>query len=158
MSFVTVLALGLSLLVAAPTLAHLLRRGRVKEQPFPAVSLVPTTRATARERSRLEDRGLLALRALMILCLALLGADNPDPKVLELVFHSRGIDRTFAWSRYRSKELDDLLDSAPSEVNREARLKKYYQAQQIIMENAKCWCVTGAGHPRPMPNPTPCPK
>lgn len=74
MSFVTVLALGLSLLVAAPTLAHLLRRGRVKEQPFPAVSLVPTTRATARERSRLEDRGLLALRALMILCLALLGA------------------------------------------------------------------------------------
>ena len=74
MSFVTILALGLSLLVAAPTLAHLLRRGRVKEQPFPPASLVPATRATARERSRLEDRGLLLLRALMILCLALLGA------------------------------------------------------------------------------------
>lgn len=74
MSFVTILALGLSALVAAPTLAHLLRRGRVKEQPFPAASLVPATRATARERSRLEDRGLLALRALMILCLAVLGA------------------------------------------------------------------------------------
>jgi len=73
-SFVTVLALGLSLLVAAPTLAHLLRRGRAKEQPFPAASLVPVTRSTARERSRLEDRGLLALRALMILCLAMLGA------------------------------------------------------------------------------------
>lgn len=74
MSFVTIFALGLSLLVAAPTLAHLLRRGRANEQPFPAAALVPITRSTARERSRLEDRGLLLLRALMILCLALLGA------------------------------------------------------------------------------------
>ena len=69
MSFVTLLALGLSLLVAAPTLAHLLRRGRATEQAFPPAGLVPVTRATARERSRLEDRGLLLLRALMILCL-----------------------------------------------------------------------------------------
>ncbi|HEX2872772.1 MAG TPA: VWA domain-containing protein [Polyangiaceae bacterium] len=74
MSFVTIFALGLSLLVAAPTLAHLLRRGRANEQPFPAAALVPTTRSTARERSRLEDRGLLLLRALMILTLAALGA------------------------------------------------------------------------------------
>ncbi|HXK20407.1 MAG TPA: VWA domain-containing protein [Polyangiaceae bacterium] len=74
MSFVTLLALGLSLLVAVPTLAHLLRRGRADEQAFPPANLVPLARATARERSRLEDRGLLALRALMILCLALLGA------------------------------------------------------------------------------------
>lgn len=74
MSFVTVLALGLSLLVAAPTLAHLLRRGRATEQPFPPTALVPVTRATARERSRLEDRGVLLLRALMIVCLAVLGA------------------------------------------------------------------------------------
>jgi Mg-chelatase subunit ChlD len=73
-SFVTVLALGLSLLVLAPTLAHLLRRGRANEQPFPAASLVPVARATARERSRLEDRGVLLLRALMVLCMALLGA------------------------------------------------------------------------------------
>jgi hypothetical protein len=73
-SFVTVLALGLALLVAAPTLAHLLRRGRANEQAFPPAGLVPVTRATARERSRLEDRGLLLLRALMILCLAALGA------------------------------------------------------------------------------------
>jgi hypothetical protein len=73
-SFVTVLALGLSVLIAAPTLAHLLRRGRAVEQPFPPASLVPLTRATARERSRLEDRGVLLLRALMILCLAVIGA------------------------------------------------------------------------------------
>ncbi|RYZ09156.1 MAG: VWA domain-containing protein [Myxococcales bacterium] len=74
MSFVTILALGLSLLVAAPTLAHLLRRGRANEQAFPPASLVPVARATARERSRLEDRGMLLLRALMVLCLAVLGA------------------------------------------------------------------------------------
>ena len=74
MSFITVFALGLSLLVAAPTLAHLLRRGRATEQAFPPASLVPVTRATARERSKLEDRGLLLLRALTILCLAMLGA------------------------------------------------------------------------------------
>lgn len=74
MSFVTILALGLAALVAAPTLAHLLRRGRANEQAFPPAGLVPVTRATARERSRLEDRGVLLLRALMILCLSLLGA------------------------------------------------------------------------------------
>lgn len=74
MSFVTVLALALSLLVAGPTLAHLLRRGRVQEQAFPPAGLVSATRATARERSRLEDLGLLSLRAILILCLALLGA------------------------------------------------------------------------------------
>lgn len=74
MSFVTVLALGLSLLVAAPTLAHLLRRGRPNERAFPPAALVPVSRSTARERSRLEDRGVLLLRALMVLCLAVLGA------------------------------------------------------------------------------------
>jgi von Willebrand factor type A domain/Aerotolerance regulator N-terminal len=74
MSFVTLLALGLSLLVAVPTLAHLLRRGRAKEQPFPPAALVPEAKATTRERSRLEDRGLLLLRALIILALAVLGA------------------------------------------------------------------------------------
>jgi hypothetical protein len=73
-SFVTILALGLSLLVLAPTLAHLLRRGRANEQPVPPAGLVPVARATARERSRLEDRGVLLLRALMVLCMALLGA------------------------------------------------------------------------------------
>jgi Mg-chelatase subunit ChlD len=74
MSFVTALALALSLLVAVPTLAHLLRRGRAREQAFPPAALVPEARATTRERSRLEDRGLLALRALAVLCLALIGA------------------------------------------------------------------------------------
>jgi hypothetical protein len=74
MSFVTALALALSLFVAVPTLAHLLRRGRAREQPFPPAALVPEARSTARQRSRLEDRGLLLLRALAIVCLAVIGA------------------------------------------------------------------------------------
>lgn len=74
MSFVTALALLVSALIAAPTLAHLLRRGRAREQPFPPAALVPEARATTRERSRLEDRGLLLLRALSILALAVMGA------------------------------------------------------------------------------------
>ena len=28
---------------------------------------------------------------------------------------------------------------------------------QIVIEEGKCYCVNGAAHPRPMPNPTPCP-
>lgn len=32
-------------------------------------------------------------------------------------------------------------------------------AAQIVLEQgtSKCYCVTGRGHPRPMPNPTLCP-
>src|SRR5262249_27094046 len=74
MSFLTALALGLAVLVIAPTLAHLLRRGRAQEQDFPPTRLVPLAKATTRERSKLEDRGLLLLRALLIIALSILGA------------------------------------------------------------------------------------
>ena len=67
-------ALGVGLLVGIPIIAHLLRRGRTREQLFPAASLVPVARSVARQRSKLEDRALLGLRAAMILLLALLGA------------------------------------------------------------------------------------
>ncbi len=74
MSFVTAAALAISLLIALPFAAHLLRRGRRSERPFPPARLVPAHDAVARQKSRLEDRGLLALRALIIVTLALLGA------------------------------------------------------------------------------------
>ena len=74
MSFLVALALGIAGLAAAPLIAHLFRRGRVKEQPFPPAGLVPRARSVARESRRLEDRLLFAVRALMILALAVLGA------------------------------------------------------------------------------------
>lgn len=74
MSFLVTAALAVGLLVGVPIVAHLLRRGRTREQPFPPASLVPVARSVARQRSRLEDRALLLLRAAIIIALAMLGA------------------------------------------------------------------------------------
>ncbi|XXT20599.1 VWA domain-containing protein [Sorangium sp. So ce429] len=74
MSFVTLGALLVALLVGAPVAAHLLRRRRAEERPFPPARLVPPTPPTARRRSLLEDRALFATRALSVLALAVLGA------------------------------------------------------------------------------------
>lgn len=60
--------------MAAPLIAHLLRRGRAPERAFPATALVPTARALSQKRTRLQDRALFALRAAMIGLCALLGA------------------------------------------------------------------------------------
>jgi von Willebrand factor type A domain/Aerotolerance regulator N-terminal len=73
-SFLTILALGIAVLVAAPYLAHRLRRQRADEVPFAPARLVPPTPPKARRRSRLEDRSLFAIRAASIVALALLGA------------------------------------------------------------------------------------
>ncbi|HWA78053.1 MAG TPA: VWA domain-containing protein [Polyangiaceae bacterium] len=74
MSFVASAALAIALLVAAPIIAHLLRRGRARELSFPPARLVPAARSVARQRARLEDRVLFALRAAAVLLFALLGA------------------------------------------------------------------------------------
>jgi len=74
MSFLVAAALGVGLFVAIPIAAHLLRRGRARERDFPPTALVPAARSVARERATLEDRWLLAIRALLIACLAVIGA------------------------------------------------------------------------------------
>ncbi len=74
MTFVTLAALLVGLLVGAPLAAHLLRRRRSEERIFPAASLVLATQPTARRRSNLEDRALFVMRALSVLALAVLGA------------------------------------------------------------------------------------
>jgi hypothetical protein len=73
-SFVSVFALAVALLVAAPYLAHRLRRRRAEDQPFPPAHLVAPSPPKARRRSRLEDRALFATRAVSVLLLAVLGA------------------------------------------------------------------------------------
>jgi hypothetical protein len=74
MSFVVAAALAIAALMAAPIVAHLLRRGRARERDFPPAALVPIAPPVARQRSRVEDRALLAVRALLIVALALIGA------------------------------------------------------------------------------------
>ena len=74
MSFLTLFALGIALLVAAPYVAHRLRRQRAEQHPFAPVRLVPATPPKARRRARLEDRSLFAIRAASVVALALLGA------------------------------------------------------------------------------------
>lgn len=74
MTFLSVLALAISVFVAAPYLAHRLRRQRAEERLFAPARLVPPAEPKARRRARLEDRGLFTVRALSVLVLALLGA------------------------------------------------------------------------------------
>jgi hypothetical protein len=74
LSFLTLLALGIVALVAAPYFAHRLRRRKADEVPFPPARLVPKAPPKARRRSRLEDRSLFLIRAVSVLALALLGA------------------------------------------------------------------------------------
>lgn len=74
MSFAFAFALGIALLVAAPYLAHRLRRARAEEHPFAPVRLVPPTPPKARRRARLDDRALFGVRAASVVALALLGA------------------------------------------------------------------------------------
>jgi hypothetical protein len=74
MSFLSWAALAIAAFVAAPLIAHLLRRRPPDEQAFAAVKLVPASPAVAQRRVAIEDRALFAIRALAVIALALLGA------------------------------------------------------------------------------------
>lgn len=103
MSFVTLGALAIGLLVVAPLIAHLLRRGRAKEVPFPPARLVPGSRSVAEQRAELDDRWLFLLRAAAIVLLALLGA-------MPLVRCSRlSLERATGASVALSLVIDDSL-------------------------------------------------
>jgi hypothetical protein len=74
LSFLVAAALAVGLFVVLPAAAHLLRRGRAAELPFAPAAWVPLSRSIARRERKLEDRLLLAIRALAVLALAALGA------------------------------------------------------------------------------------
>lgn len=74
MSFVTVGALAIALLVVIPVIAHLLRRGGRAPVDFSLARLVVPTAKLATRKSRFDDRILFAIRALLLTALALLGA------------------------------------------------------------------------------------
>ncbi|MDB4935285.1 MAG: hypothetical protein JWP87_2257 [Labilithrix sp.] len=89
MTFLTIFALGIAALIAAPYLAHRLRRQRAEQHPFAPTRLVPPTPPKARRRARLEDRSLFAIRAASVLALALLGA-SPLVKCSRLALSRSG--------------------------------------------------------------------
>ncbi len=83
------LGLLVALAIVGPVVAHLLRRRRPDERPFPPARLVPRAPPVARRRAHLEDRGLFALRAVAILALALLAA-SPLVRCSSLSLDRRG--------------------------------------------------------------------
>jgi von Willebrand factor type A domain/Aerotolerance regulator N-terminal len=72
--FVSVLGLAIALFAVLPYVAHRLRRRQADAQVFPPTRLVPAANPKARRRSKLEDRGMLALRFIALALLALLAA------------------------------------------------------------------------------------
>lgn len=74
MSVALPLGLLLALFAIGPLLAHSLRRGSAQEQVLPTARFAVEHQSASRRRRSISDRGLLALRLLLILALALLAA------------------------------------------------------------------------------------
>lgn len=89
MRFLVPLGLLVAALVVGPLVAHLLRRRRPEERAFPPARLVPTAPPVARRRAHLEDRWLLAIRAIAVIALALLAA-SPLVRCNRLALDRRG--------------------------------------------------------------------
>ncbi|MGC4094483.1 MAG: BatA and WFA domain-containing protein [Polyangiaceae bacterium] len=131
MSFLTIGALAIGLLVAAPFIAHLLRRGRARELPFAAARLVPAARSVAEQRAQLDDRWLFALRALSILLLALLGATP-------LVRCSRlSLERATGASVALALVLDDSLSMRATLPNGSTRWDRALRAATELSASAR---------------------
>ncbi len=59
-----------------------------------------------------------------------------DPDVLRVLYHSSNIGTGFAISRYNDPELDARLMAALSEIDPDARIERYYEIQEFIMDRA----------------------
>lgn len=130
MSFLVAAALGVGLFIAIPVAAHLLRRGRARERPFPPTSLVPPARSVARERATLEDRVLLAIRGLLILLLAVIGA-TPFVRCSRL-----SLDRSAGASVAFALVIDDS-HSMRSEVEGTARFERALRSARELLTSAR---------------------
>ncbi len=131
MSFLVIAALAVGLLIAVPIAAHLLRRGRAEEQEFPPAALVPSKQTVARQRSRLEDRALLGLRASIILALAALGATP-------LVQCSRlSLARQAGASVGMALVLDDSLSMRGELAGGETRWQRAKQGAEELLRSAR---------------------
>ena len=64
-------------------------------------------------------------------------ADYPDPEnFLTVLFHSRNVGAAGNTSRYRNPAVDRLLDEADTMAIGAARMKRYEEAEQMILDDA----------------------
>lgn len=62
--------------------------------------------------------------------------DYPDPQnVLDILFYSKSRQNS---TRYSNPEVDALLEQAGTEADQEKRFQLYYEAEQMIVEDAPC--------------------
>jgi len=126
MTFLTLFALAIAGLVAAPYVAHRLRRQRAEPHPFAPARLVPPTPPKARRRARLEDRGLFAIRAASILALALLGA-SPLVKCSRLALSRSGTSVAVAIV------LDDSMSMRVVDASGRSRFQRAQEGAREIL-------------------------
>jgi peptide/nickel transport system substrate-binding protein len=70
--------------------------------------------------------------------MGLIGWVSSDPVILTNLFHSKNAASGYAWSKFKSPELDGLLDSGERTVDETKRADIYAQTQKMIMDNALC--------------------
>lgn len=93
MGFATALALALGTFVVLPWLAHRLRRSPPREERFAPLRFVPETSGPSDVPRHVDDRALFAVRALVVLLLAILAA-GPRLRSTSLRFHEGDGDAT----------------------------------------------------------------
>jgi hypothetical protein len=130
-NFLVAAALAVGVLVVAPLIAHLLRRGRTPERLFPPAALVSRLEAHSKERSRLEDRSLLSLRMAMVTVLALLGATP-------LVQCSRlSVDRPHGASVALALVMDDSHSMRARDPGGEARWDRAREGARELLRSVR---------------------
>jgi peptide/nickel transport system substrate-binding protein len=65
-----------------------------------------------------------------------MGWISTDPSVLSIVYNSVNIAQGSAFTRFKSADLDNALNSAAKELDPDKRKQDYVDAQRIIMQNA----------------------
>lgn len=126
MTFLSILALAIAGLIAAPYMAHRLRRQRAEQHPFAPVRLVPPTPPKARRRARLEDRSLFAIRAASVVALALLGA-SPLVKCSRLALSRSGTSVAVAIV------LDDSMSMRVVDASGRSRFQRAQEGAREIL-------------------------
>jgi Mg-chelatase subunit ChlD len=142
-TFATWLALSIAALGVLPLLAHRFRRRHAREISFAANSLIAATPIETRQRAKIDDRPLLALRLLLVLLVALLGA-SPFVSCSRLT-----VSRTSGASVAVVLIVDDSM-SMRARANAETRFEKAKGgAREILaaMRDGDAVSVIAAGAP-----------